>query len=163
MIAIYIDVQNTHMRTLEQGRTIDWEKFLIYLKENMCADKIYYAVGKRKEFDLYYIHLETLWYTMLYKKTLILPNGEIKGNVDIDIAIQSVIDSYDKDLQQAYLITNDGDYNSLVDFFKSKNIFWGLITGNFQTAGRLLRKSAGKDIWDIQRIRHLIEKKALAD
>jgi hypothetical protein len=60
---------------------------------------------------------------MLYKKTLILPNGEIKGNVDIDIAIQSVIDSYDKDLQQAYLITNDGDYNSLVDFFKSKNIF----------------------------------------
>lgn len=44
---------------------------------------------------------------MLFKKTLILPNGDTKGNVDIDIAIQSVTDVYDHMLQKAYLITND--------------------------------------------------------
>lgn len=92
---------------------------------------------------------------------MVLPNWEIKWNVDIDIAIQAVIDFYDSWLHQAYLITNDGDYNSLIDFFKHRNIFWGLITGNFQTAGRLLRKAAGKHIRDIQRIKHLIEEKKL--
>lgn len=60
MIAVYIDVQNTHKRTLEQGWKIDREKLFVYLKENMRPDIIYYAVGKRKEFQHIYNQLENL-------------------------------------------------------------------------------------------------------
>ncbi len=60
---------------------------------------------------------------MLYKKVIVLPNGEIKGNVDIDIAIKTAIDAWKNNLSKAYLITNDGDYNTLVDFLMTHNIF----------------------------------------
>jgi hypothetical protein len=29
---------------------------------------------------------------VVFKETLVLPNGEIKGNVDIDIAIHALLD-----------------------------------------------------------------------
>jgi hypothetical protein len=31
-------------------------------------------------------------YTMIYKQISILPNGTVKGNVDIDIAIRAVLE-----------------------------------------------------------------------
>jgi hypothetical protein len=32
MICVYIDVQNVHMRVVDNGWTIDWERFFVYLK-----------------------------------------------------------------------------------------------------------------------------------
>jgi hypothetical protein len=36
---------------------------------------------------------------------MLLPNGEIKGNVDIDIAMHSILDVVEGGLTKAYLIT----------------------------------------------------------
>lgn len=40
----YIDVQNIHRKTVDFNWIIDWNKFLIYLKQNCKIDIVYYAV-----------------------------------------------------------------------------------------------------------------------
>ena len=156
MKIVYIDVQNTHKATKKLGWLIDRGKLFIYLKDKCRADIIYYAVWYRAEYTSHYNKLQGIWYMMLYKTSTLLPNGEIKGNVDIDIAIRAVFDICEEWLTKAYLITNDGDYNTLVDVFQHRWVFGYLMVPDFASASRLLKKSAWWYVQDIQRIKHII-------
>ena len=158
MKIVYIDAQNVHMKTLEYGRLIDRKKFYIYLKQNCKVDAIYYAIWYIQKYQKLYQYLSSIWYVLLFKKVTILPNGTIKWNVDIDIAIRVVFDLFEEWLTKAIIVTNDGDYNTLVDILKQRNVFDRLILPDGVTASRQLKQSAGWYIQDIQSIRHLIEK-----
>lgn len=85
MKIIYIDVQNTHRKTIDYDWIIDRKRFYTYLKDKYKFDVIYYAVWYVIKYHYFYTQLEKIWYTMLYKKTLILPDWTVKWNVDIDI------------------------------------------------------------------------------
>jgi hypothetical protein len=154
----YIDVQNVHRKTLSYHRLIDWKKFLIYLKENCKVDIIYYVVWYIAKYDYLYTYLSSLWYTLLFKKVTILPNGTVKWNVDIDIAIRSIFDFFEEWLQKAIVVSNDWDYNTLVDVLKQRNVFDCLMVVDYITASKQLRQSAWNCYQDLQRIKHLIEK-----
>ena len=154
----YIDAQNLHRKTVSCDWLIDRQKFFIYLKQNCKTDIVYYAVWYLQKYDNFYRHLSSLWYTMLFKKVTVLPNWTIKWNVDIDIAIRSVLDLFEGWLSKAIVVSNDGDYNTLVDVLKQRHVFDCLMVVDWATASRQLRKSAGPYIQDIQRIKHLIEK-----
>lgn len=157
MKIVYIDVQNVHRKTLDYGRKIDRHKFFIYLKAKYSADIIYYAVWYIEVYKSYYEYLKKIWYVMLYKETILLPTGEIKGNVDIDIAITCIYDLWKNNLQVAYLVTNDGDYNSLIKKLIEEKVFGGLIVPDRKTASRLIKKF-NRTILDIQEIRAKVKK-----
>ena len=157
MKIVYIDVQNTHQRTVEQWWFIDWAKFFMYLKWRYEVDEVYYATGYVPAYHQHYKRLESIWYKLLYKETLILPDGKIKWNVDIDIAIQSIFDLTSWKLTQVYLVTNDGDYNTLVKTFIDHNVFAWLIAPDASNISKLLTRLV-KDIIDLQRIKHIIQK-----
>ncbi|MBS9784018.1 NYN domain-containing protein [Candidatus Gracilibacteria bacterium] len=123
MKILYIDSQNIHKALLEIGWKIDWERFFVYTKNKYEIDEIKMFVGYLQKFEKFYKKLEKIGYTMIFKKAGILPNGEIKGNVDIDICIESMKDFYENRLSEMYLASGDGDFNSLVDFFQEKSIF----------------------------------------
>jgi len=154
----YIDVQNIHRKTVDFNRIIDWNKFLIYLKQNCKIDIVYYAVWYLSKYDKFYDYLSSLWYFLLFKKVTILPNWSIKWNVDIDIAIRSLFDFFEEWLEKAIIVSNDGDYNTLVDVLRQKWVFDRLMIVDYTSASKQLRKSAWPYIQDIQRIKHLIEK-----
>jgi uncharacterized LabA/DUF88 family protein len=123
MKAIYIDVQNIHRKTLDHGRMIDRQRLYRYLYEKYSPDRIYYVVWYIAKYHSTYQNLENIGYTMIFKETLVLPNGEVKGNVDIDIAIKVIEDARENGLTGVYLITNDGDYNSLVAWCLQRHMF----------------------------------------
>lgn len=154
----YIDVQNIHRKTVDFNWIIDWNKFLIYLKQNCKIDVVYYAVWYLSKYDKFYNYLSSLWYSLLFKKVTILPNWSIKWNVDIDIAIRSIFDFFEEWLEKAIIVSNDGDYNTLVDVLRQKWVFDRLMIVDYTSASKQLRKSAWPYIQDIQRIKHLIEK-----
>ena len=56
---------------------------------------------------------------LYFKPTLILPNGEVKGNVDPELVLHTMIEytNYDK----ALIVTGDGDFYCLVDYLLSNN------------------------------------------
>lgn len=157
MKIVYIDVQNTHRKTLDYDRIIDRKRFFVYLKEKYKVDVIYYAVGYVSKYQRFYDELERIGYAMLFKKTIMLPNGEIKWNVDIDIAIRSIYDLWKHGLEKAYLVTNDGDYNTLIQTLIDEWVFGWLLAPDAKTASRLITQISWT-IVDIQRIKHLIQK-----
>ena len=60
---------------------------------------------------------------------------------------------------KAYLITNDGDYNTLVDVFKYRWVFGSLIAPDYNTTSKLLKQAAWSLVQDMQRLKHLINNK----
>lgn len=154
----YIDVQNIHRKTVDFNWIIDWNKFLIYLKKNCKIDVVYYAVWYLSKYDKFYNYLSSLLYSLLFKKVTILPNWNIKWNVDVDIAIRSICDFFEEWLEKAIIVSNDGDYNTLIDVLRQKWVFDRLMVVDNTSTSKQLRRSAWPYIQDIQRIKHLIEK-----
>lgn len=159
MHILYIDAQNIHKSTQEMGRIIDWWEFLAYTqrKFNINTAKIFF--GYVAKYETLYQQLRTLWYEIIFKETMILPNGDTKWNVDIDIAIHSILDVVEWWLSKAYLASGDGDYNTLVDFWRKRDVLGRVLIPHREKASKLLKKSAWPDIQVLEDIRYFIEKK----
>jgi hypothetical protein len=112
-----------------------------------------------KQYAGFYKRLENIWFIVLFKETMCLPNGEIKGNVDVDIAIESLLDLCERWLIKAYLVTWDGDYNTLVDLFRKRDVLWRVMIPQKRKASKLLKKSAWSSIQTLEDLRFFLEKK----
>ena len=150
MNIIYIDAQNIH-KSLEyyHWRKLDWVKFYRYSQERFDANEVKIFFGYMKKYNSLYKKLENIWYKLCFKETMILPNSDTKWNVDIDIAISATKDYYEWICKKWYLFTWDGDYNSLIYFWKDKCIFWELLIPWSKNSSKLLFKSAWSKIVDI--------------
>ncbi len=160
---VYIDSQNIHKWIQELWWIIDWEWFYKYMKTKFKVDKVKIFLWYLNKYEKFYSKLKDIWYEIVFKETLILPNWTIKGNVDIDISIQTVLDIFEWWLKKAYLITWDWDYNTLVDLLKNRNLLWRVLIPNRKKASKLLKKSAWADIQSLEDIKYFIEKKKTSE
>lgn len=153
----YIDAQNIHKSLLLQSITIDREMLFLYMQRKYNIEEIKIFFWYKPDFDKLYTFLKSVGYTVVFKKVYIWLYGEIKGNVDIDVALHVCRDFYEWLLGQLYLMTGDGDYNTLIDFAIEKGIFGLLLYPWYiSTANLLLRESRGKNS-DLSQI-HYIKK-----
>ena len=159
MKILYIDAQNIHKSTQEMGRTIDRGAFLEYTKEKFVIDKAKIFFWYVARYETLYQQLRLLWYEVIFKDTMLLPNGETKGNVDIDIAIHSILDAVEWWLTKAYLVSGDGDYNTLVKFWRERGVLGRVLIPHRDKASKLLKKAAWPDIQVLEDVRFFIEKK----
>lgn len=74
----------------------------------------------------------------MFKLTLYLPNGNVKGNVDAELVLHTMIEykSYDK----AVIVTGDGDFYCLVEYLKKNNKLLKVMVPNQAHYSSLLRK-----------------------
>lgn len=158
MNIMYIDSQNVHKAIEMMWWIIDRDKFYNYSNEKFNLDKIKFFVWYLEKHQKFYDKLNDIWYELIFKKAAILSNWLAKWNVDIDIAISSLIDFYEHDLWKAYLFTWDWDFNTLVELFHTKWILWRVLIPNRQYASSLLKKAAWPNIQSIQDIKFLLEK-----
>jgi hypothetical protein len=164
MKIIYIDSQNVH-KALETYHkwTIDWNRFFVYLKEKYKADKIKIFFWYIKKHQGFYNKLWNIGFEVCFKETLVLPNWEIKWNVDIDIAINALKDFYEFSVSNAYLVTWDGDYNSLVVFWIEKWVFWKIFVPWVNNSSVLLKKVAKNNLIDLAVMMNKLQKKKLSN
>jgi NYN domain len=155
----YIDAQNIH-KSLQNYHnwTIDWEKFFIYCHEKFQIDTIKIFFWYVAKYAHFYEKLRKIGYCVCFKETLILPSGEIKWNVDIDIAIIALRDFYESSLDEVFLVTGDGDYNSLVYFWQEKWVPWMVLLPGVANSSVLLTRAAKKNILDIALLKNKIQK-----
>ena len=142
MRIMYIDSQNVHKVIEKIWWIIDREKFYNYSKEKFQLDKIKFFVWYIEKYEDFYNNLRNIWYDLVYKKAIILPDWTTKWNVDIDIAISSLVDFYENDLEKFYLVSSDWDYNTLVELMSKKSILWRVKIPSTQSASILLKKAA---------------------
>jgi len=81
-----------------------------------------------------------------------LPDGTVKGNVDAELVLYSMIEykNYDK----AVVITGDGDFHCLIQYLREQNKLNVLLIPNMLRYSGLLKKAAAKKIAFMNQLRN---------
>jgi uncharacterized LabA/DUF88 family protein len=137
----FIDSQNLNLSILSQGWKLDYKKFRIYLKDKFDITNAFLFIGYSPTNTNLYTSLQTYGYILIFKPTLILPDGKIKGNIDAELVLHTMIEynNFDK----AVLVTGDGDFFCLVEHLKKHNKLEKLLIPDKNKYSSLFRKFIG--------------------
>jgi len=152
----FIDSQNLNLSIREQGWQLDFKRFRIYLKDKYSVTKAFIFIGYVPTNESLYTSLQEYGYIIIFKPTLSLPDGRVKGNIDAELVLHAMIEypNYDK----AVIVTGDGDFYCLIEYLKKNNKLEKLIIPNKYKFSSLLRKFA-KDMAFMNDLRGKLEYK----
>ena len=157
----FIDGQNLHLGTSENGWKVNFKRLRVYLKENYNVDEAYYFLGyiSEKEQDLYN-NLQKAGYIIIFKSHNEELIAKKKGNVDTDIVFEVMRNLIDnKDFERIVLISGDGDYKKMVEYLIKKDKFSKILFPNKKFASSLY-KDLGSERFDyLSNIKKYIEHK----
>ena len=150
----FIDSQNLNLSIREQGWILDFEKFRRYLREKYAVAKAFLFIGYVYENQNLYINLQKDGYILVFKPTLKLPDGRVKGNVDAELVLHTMIEynNYDK----ALIVTGDGDFYCLVDHLVKKDKLLKLMIPDKNRFSSLFRKMMPNIIF-MNNLRQILE------
>ena len=131
MIKLNLSIKN-------QGWTLDFNKFRVYLKDKYNVTQAFLFIGYVNTNQDLYTSLQKYGYILIFKPSLILPNGKVKGNVDSELVLHTMIEynNYDK----AIIVSGDGDFYCLIEHLKKTNKLKRLIIPNKNKYSSLLKK-----------------------
>jgi hypothetical protein len=134
----FIDSQNLNLGILNAGWKLDFARFRVHLKDKYNVVKAFLCIGYVKENAKLYTYLQEAGYICVFKPTLELPNGEVKGNVDADLVLHTMIqfNNFDK----AVIVSGDGDFHCLVEYLIEQNKLLNLLIPNQKHYSGLLKR-----------------------
>ncbi len=111
-----------------------------YLRNKYNVSKAYLFIGQVAGNESLYTYLQECGYILLFKPTLehkVKGKVEIKGNVDAELVLHSMIqyENYDK----AIIVSGDGDFHCLIEFLEGKGKLLKILAPTKHYSG-LLRK-----------------------
>lgn len=139
----FIDSQNVNLGVQELGWRLDWRRFRVYLKEKYGVAKAYMFIGYLPKNKNLYQYLQRCGYILVFKP-ISIERGEVKGNIDADLVLRAMIDINDYD--RAVIVTSDGDFYCLVNYFYKINKLKIIVSPNYKKCSILLRKVARENI-----------------
>ena len=134
----FIDSQNLNLSIRDQGWVLDFSRFRKYLKDKYNISKVFLFIGYIPQNQTLYTKLQEDGYILVFKPTLTLPDGKVKGNIDAELVLHAMIEfnSYDK----ALIVTGDGDFFCLIDYLKKQNKLLKLMIPNKRKYSSLFAK-----------------------
>lgn len=140
----FIDSQNVNLSIQSQGWKVNWKRFRIYLTEHYSVSKAFLFVGYIEGNNNLYVKLQEAGFLCIFKPVLEYKDGTIKGNVDAELVLHTMIElpNFDK----AIIVTGDGDFYCLVQYLLEKNKLEKVLVPNYQKYSALLKRFAKKDI-----------------
>jgi len=148
----FIDSQNLNLAIRDQGWALDWMKFKVYLEEKYKVTKAYLFIGYIESNANLYLALQRYGYVLIFKPIMELPDGRIKGNVDAELVLYTMIEyeHYDK----AIIVTGDGDFYCLIRYLREQNKLENLMVPNIFKYSGLLKKAAARKIVFMNELRN---------
>lgn len=117
----YIDAANLDRALRNQlDWKMDYKKFRIWLTEKYKVERAYIFIGLIPKFKNLYTYLQDCGFVLGFKD-VIYHDGKPKGNCDSDLLMQASSDFYEGNLDQAVIVTSDGDYAPLIKILQSRN------------------------------------------
>jgi len=140
----FIDGSNLYLGIRDLGWALDYKKFRDYLREKYNVEKAYLFIGNIPRYNFLYRSLQEKEYILILKPTIPNEQDELKGNVDADLVLQTMIDlnKYEK----AIIVSGDGDFYSLVRYLYSNNKLLRVVAPNKKQSSFLLRSEAREKI-----------------
>jgi len=133
----FIDSQNLNLGIKSQGWKLDWRKFRQYLKNKYHADRAFTFIGYKAGNEALYTRMQQMGYVVILKPTLELHDGSVKGNVDAELVLHTMIE-YPR-YHKAIIVSGDGDFHCLVEYLVNKNKLLCVLAPNKHYSS-LLRK-----------------------
>lgn len=134
----FIDSQNLNLGIRKLGWKLDYKKFRVYLKEKYNVEKAYMFIGFVSLNQGLYNRLQESGFILHFKPTIPDEEGKIKGNVDADLVLQTMIEweNFDK----AVIVSSDGDFYSLAQHLNENNKLSAVISSDIENCSSLLTK-----------------------
>ena len=134
----FIDSQNLNLAIRSQGWILDFRKFRQYLIRKYGITQIFLFIGYVYENQALYTNFQKAGYILIFKPTLKLPDGKVKGNADAELVLHTMIEyeNYDK----ALIVTGDGDFYCLVDYLIKNDKLLKLMIPNKNSFSSLFRR-----------------------
>lgn len=150
----FIDAQNLILGFKDLGWKLDLMKLRRYLDEKYKVTKAFYFIGYIEKNKRLYKYLETCNYELVFRITT-GKDDYIKGNVDVDLTVKSLIEigNYNK----AIVVTSDGDFYPLIQALINKDKLEAVLSVTRNKCSRLLRKAAKDKMRYLEFVRPKIE------
>jgi uncharacterized LabA/DUF88 family protein len=136
----FIDSQNLNLAIHDRGWKLDFRRFRKYLEDKYRVNRAFIFIGYVATNESLYTSLQEYGYILVFKPTLLLPDGKVKGNIDAELVLHAMIEypNYDK----AVIVTGDGDFHCLIEYLKKQGKLKRLIVPDRHKFSSLLRKFA---------------------
>jgi uncharacterized LabA/DUF88 family protein len=134
----FIDSQNLNLSIRDLGWILDNRRFRKYLEDKYAIAKVFLFIGYVPTNQSLYTSLQKDGYILIFKPTLQLPDGKVKGNIDAELVLHTMIEypNYDR----ALIVTGDGDFYCLVEYLKKQSKLLKLMVPNQKKYSSLFRK-----------------------
>lgn len=133
----FIDSQNLNLGILGLGWKLDFNRFRIYLKDKYKVTDAFLFIGYIDKNKKMYDSLKKYGYSLIFKPTVVSKH-EIKGNVDAELVLHSMIEY--KNYSKAVIVSGDGDFHCLVEYLDKQNKLEKVIVPNRKKYSQLLSK-----------------------
>jgi len=134
----FIDSQNLNLSIRSQGWILNFSRFRQYLHDKYSVAKAFLFIGYVYENQDLYTSLQKDGYILVFKPTLKLPSGKVKGNVDAELVLHAMIEY--KNYDNALIVTGDGDLHCLVDYLIKNGKLLKLMIPNRNSFSSLFRR-----------------------
>lgn len=136
----FIDSQNLNLAIQDQGWKLDFRRFRVYLKEHYRIEKAFLFIGYVPGNGQLYSALQEYGFVLIFKPTMILPDGRVKGNVDAELVLHAMVPL--PEYHAALIVTGDGDFHCLVEYLRQQGKLLKLLVPNKNKYSKLLRTCA---------------------
>ena len=130
------------------GWRLDFKKFRVYLKDKYSIQKAFLCIGYLPGNERLYTFLQEAGYICIFKPTLELSDGRLKGNVDAELVLHTMIElnNFDK----AIIVSGDGDFYCLIEYLLKIDKLEKMIIPNQKQYSSLLKRlsTAERNIFD---------------
>lgn len=141
----FIDSQNLNLGIKALGWKLDFKRFRVYLKDKCNVEKAFLFIGYVPEYQNLYTKLQEDGYICVFKPTLKLKNNKVKGNVDAELVLSSMVEF--SNYQKAVIVSGDGDFHCLIEYLIKTNKLQRLFIPNHTKFSSLLRKFSKQAIF----------------
>ncbi len=151
----FIDSQNLNLAIRDQGWTLDFGRFRKYLADKYGVVRAFLFIGYLPTNQNLYTALQQQGYILIFKPTLVLSDGRVKGNVDAELVLHAMIEypNYEK----AVIISGDGDFHCLIKYLRDRGKLEKLVIPNRQKFSSLLREFVPMDVVFMNNLRGKLE------
>jgi hypothetical protein len=142
----FIDGQNLHLGTKDDGWAIDHKRFRTYLLEKYHIAEAYYFLGftSSVQQDLY-DNLQKAGFILSFREHSDALKGHKKGNADCDIVFSVMRKLVEGEpFDKVFIVSGDGDYKKLVDYLVKKGRFGKMLFPNKRFASSLYHSLGGE-------------------
>jgi uncharacterized LabA/DUF88 family protein len=144
----YIDGANLHKGVSVFSWKFDYKKFRVWLREKYDVEQAYVFLGYVPEYKELYTRLQKYGYILIFKEVVYDREGKIKGNCDVDVAVNMMKDSFEKAFDNAILVSSDGDYASLVKYLMEKEKLEAILSPHtVRKCSVLLRRTGARIVF----------------